>query len=166
MNQFGRRPSVHVSAEIRRELMWNVLEFLGDRKHRKATIALLAIGATLVIVALIVGIADNLPGILLLYLGVAAFILAFAHGWHRARSFQILLLVSVIGVPVFAVLHNVMYALANMMGGVVLLRQVFQFLHASCFLLALIVCPPGILIGAVGSLVVFFRHRARTPERS
>lgn len=145
--------------------MWSVLEFSVDRNHRKATIAFLAIGITLLIAASFVGIADNPPGIVLLYVGVAAFILAFAHRWRRARSFLILLVVSVTGLPVFAVLHNAAYALAEMTNGVIVLRQIFQFLDVSCFLLALIVCPPGVLIGAVGSLVVCLRHRAGKPKK-
>ena len=34
------------------------------------------------------------------------------------------------------------------------LVQVLQFLHVVFFLIALLVCPPGFLIGAVGSVVL------------
>ena len=41
-----------------------------------------------------------------------------------------------------------------MASDIVGLVQVLQFLHVVFFLVALLVCPPGVLIGAVGSVVL------------
>ena len=124
--------------------------------HRlcRSTLALIAAGCALLAAGLITGINDNPPGIALVYLAVSAWIAALVHRWRRVKSFLILLIVSLVGFFLFAVLHNLFYALAQMASDLVGLVQVLQFLHVVFFLIALLVCPPGVLIGAVGSVVL------------
>jgi len=126
----------------------------GVRKFRWSTLALLAVGCAFLVAGFIVGINDNPPGIVLVYLAVSAWIVALVHGWRRVKRFLILLVASLVGFFLFAVLHNLFYALAELASDVVVLVQVLQFLHVVFFLIALLVCPPGVLIGAVGSVVL------------
>lgn len=48
-------------------------------------------GCALITVAAIIGIADNLPGILLCYAGTALVVYAFIHHWKKSKNYMILL---------------------------------------------------------------------------
>jgi hypothetical protein len=110
-------------------------------------------------VALVVGIADNALGIALLYGAALAGILAFVHHWPGVRRFVLLAVASVVGLPVFAVLHNVFYALSKSTADIALLSQALKVLDAVSFLVALIVCPAGILVGVVGAVLAYVKDK-------
>ncbi|GAG90576.1 unnamed protein product, partial [marine sediment metagenome] len=59
-----------------------------------------------------------------------------------------------VGFPIFVILHNLFYGLAELASGVVVLSQVLMFLEVVFFLIALFLCPPGVVIGATGSVVL------------
>ena len=126
----------------------------GTDQFRWATLILLAVGCASLAAGLVVGINDNPPGLVLVYLAIATWIAAFAHRWRRVKPFLILLFVSLVGFPLSVVLHNVFYALGEVASDVVGLSQVLVFLEVVFFLIAVLVCPPGVLIGAVGSVVL------------
>ena len=126
----------------------------GIHKLRRSTLVLLVVGCALLAAGLLIGINDNPPGIVLVYLAVTAWIAAFVHRWRRVKNFLIFLVASLVGFLLFAVLHNLFYGLAERASDIVVLVQVLQFLHVVFFLIALLVCPPGVLIGAVGSAVL------------
>jgi hypothetical protein len=136
----------------------------GGRRRRRTTLVLIAVGGASLAAALLIGIADNPPGLLLVYLAVAAGILAFAHHWRRVKCFLILLGASLIGFPLAVVLHNAFYALAEITSDIVVLPHVLGFLEVAFFLLAVLVCPPGILIGALGSIAVALWRSRRRPK--
>jgi hypothetical protein len=123
-------------------------------KPRRLTLVLLVAGFAFLAASLVIGIGDNPPGLVLVYLAVSAWIVAFAHRWRRVKSFLILLAASLVGFPLSVVLHNVFYALAEVVSDVVGLSQALGFLEVVFFLLALLVCPSGALIGAVGTAVL------------
>ena len=136
----------------------NLLAKLGNRKW---TLFLLALGYISLIGATLVGISDNPPGIGLCYIGIGALILVFVHHWRKVKLFLWLLLASTIGFPVFAILHNVFYALGKATEKVVILKGFFNVLDVLGFLIAILVCPPGILIGAVGSIVLYLNNKRK-----
>ena len=123
-------------------------------KPRHLTLVLLAVGCAFLAAGLVIGVNDNPPGLALVYLAVSAWIVAFAHRWRRVKTFLILLAASLVGFPLFAVLHNVFYALAELTSDVVGLSQALEFLDVVFFLIGVLVCPPGVLIGVVGSAVL------------
>jgi hypothetical protein len=127
--------------------------------NRTLTIVFLVAGCTLLVIALVVGIADNAPGIALLYLASLAGVLAFVHRWRTVRRFVLLAVASIVGVPVFALLHNVFYALSQSASDIVPLSQALKVLDAVSFLVALIVCPAGILVGVVGAVLAYVRDK-------
>lgn len=129
------------------------------QRSRRVTLALLAVGSVFLAVGLVLGIGDNPPGLALVYLAVTAWMVAVVHRWRRLKSFLLLLAASLIGFPLSVVLHNVFYALAEVTSDLVALSQVLAFLGVLFFLLAVLVCPPGVLIGAVGSVVLALRRR-------
>ena len=133
----------------------------GTMRVRKISLVLVAISCVSLIAAFLVGISDNPPGITLCYLAATTFMLAFVHTWRRLRTFLILLGAGVIGFVLFAVLHNLFYALGIMAKDVAVLPQLLEFLHAAFFLIAIMVCPPAALIGAVGSVVVAVMNKGK-----
>lgn len=70
------------------------------------------------------------------------------------KKFLLLTGASAVGIPVFAVLHNLVYALFILWFGA-------DFWHEGdepfFFVMAIIVCPLGFLVGAVGSIVLIKR---------
>ena len=113
---------------------------LKDNRRLRITLILLFIGCLLIAVAAIIGIPDNLPGILLCYAGVASVIYAFIHHWKENKRFVKLLVASIIGFIVFAILHNVLESTR------------LEIIGAGFFLIAIFVCPVTFLIGLVGIL--------------
>ena len=70
------------------------------------------------------------------------------------RIFLMITGISAICPFVFSILHNVFYALAIMFEN---LKLFFEILHASSFLIALIVAPITFIIGAIGSVIIMKR---------
>ncbi len=129
------------------------------KSNRRLTFTFLGIGCILFIIALVIGIAENPPGIVLFYIAVFAWMLAFVHGWRETKKFSFLMVSSIIGVPVFILLHNAFYALNQLSADITVLNQPLEFLHALSFLIAIIICPVGISIGIVGTIAVYFKNR-------
>jgi hypothetical protein len=127
---------------------------------KRSTILFLVGGAVALAAAMLVGISDNPPGLLLTYVAIASFVLAFTHRWKSTKSFVILLVASLIGFPLAAVLHNAFYALGELVPAIKLATEA---LHVVFFLAAILLCPVGVVIGAVGSLVSWWQNRR--PER-
>jgi hypothetical protein len=103
-------------------------------------LTLAILGCVLIAMALILGIDDNLPGILLCYAGITSITFAFIHHWKKSKNYVILLVASIIGFVVFAILHNVFEAIG------------VEIIGAGFFLIAVFVCPVTFLIGLVGTL--------------
>jgi len=136
-----------------------MIEALSTHHNRVVTVVFLAIAAVLAAAAGIVGISDNPPGILLAYGAAAALVLAFVHPWRRSRQFRYLLYASVLGLVVFAVLHNVFEVVAGRMDGPGFVVAVLQWIGVAAFLIAVLVCPPAIIIAVVGEVVMDIRNR-------
>ena len=140
------------------------LGLTGMKRSRKVTLVLVTICCVSLIVAFFIGISDNLPGLLLCYIAVTALILAFVHTWRQVKRFLILLGASLIGFPLFVLLHNLFYGLGQVAADVIVLGTLLEFLHAVFFLVAIMVCPAGVLIGAVGSVVTYCKGRQVSDE--
>jgi hypothetical protein len=129
---------------------------------KRSTMLFLGGAAILLAAALLVGISDNPPGLVLMYAAMASFILAFTHRWRSTKQFMILLVASLVGFPLTAVLHNAFYALGELLPTI---KPVAGAIHVVFFLAAILLCPVGVVIGAVGSVVTWWHHR-RGPQGS
>lgn len=134
-------------------------ELFGNKSNRKIMFTFLGLTCIFLTSAFIIGIPENPPGLVLFFLGVTSFILAFVHYWRKREQYVILLLASGIGFPVFVILHNLCYGLGKRSADIIALSQIFEFLHVLFFLIAIFICPPGILIGAVGGIVMYFKNK-------
>jgi len=140
-----------------------MLEALSTPSNRTRTFVWFAVCCVLSAAAAVVGISDNLPGILLAFGAAIALVLAFVHPWRSAKKFQHLLLGSVIALVVTGVLHNVFHGAADMAEGIVVLKGLLQGLGVAAFLIAILICPPAILVGLVGSVLMSIRNRRQPP---
>ena len=141
--------------------MTNFLRPTSTKSNRMVTLLWCAICCGCLIAAFIVGVSDNLPGLMLCYAATISVILAFVRSWRRAKYFFILSCASLVGFVVFVVLHNVFYGLARMAADIIVLGRLLEFFHAVFFLVAILVCPAGLLIGVVGSAVTIITYFIR-----
>ena len=133
----------------------------GRRKRKRLSI-LAGIFCALVISAVIVGVSDNIPGIVLCYLATVVLVVAPTHSWRKTKSFLILLAASVIAFFVFVLLHNAFYALTILANHIAALSHLMEALHVVFFIIAIFLCPATFLVGAVGSIVCAITgHRKR-----
>jgi hypothetical protein len=119
----------------------------------------LAVAAALLGAALAVGISDNPPGIALAFLSSIAVVLAVTMGLRTQRHYAFLLLGSLLFFVVAAVLHNVFEAAASV-AGVPWLKTAGEAIGVVFFLVAIFLCPAGIVVGLVG---LIGKARRRTP---
>lgn len=134
-------------------------------RHRRLTVALLAVCGLAAIAAAAVGISDNLPGILGAYLAAGAFVLAWAHPWRTERQFARLAWGSLIAFAVFLGLSALLEVAANQWIAAGAARALVQGLVAVSFLLGVILCPAAFLVGAIAGIGLGIRDRRRGRDR-
>jgi len=74
------------------------------------------------------------------------------------RKFLLLTGGSVVGFFACVLLHNFLYALAILTANITILHYLFEVLHVIFFLIAILLCPLGFLIGIIGSLFQFIKR--------
>jgi hypothetical protein len=129
-------------------------------RDAKRTLILLACSAFCAGAAVIFGIDENPPGILLAVLAGVTFILAFAHPWRTARKFLYLLLAAIIGLVLFIAMSITIDSITQKPGASGWLvnlidSPVFEALN----LILIMLLIAAFLVGAVGALVMFIRGR-------
>jgi hypothetical protein len=101
------------------------------------------------------------PFIVFFLLGIALLVFTLREkAVGLIKVFFLLTAASATGVFVFVLLHNGFYALAMVSSHIPVLGPVLEFLHAAFFVIAIIVCPLGFLVGAVGNIVLRIRGAA------
>ncbi len=141
-----------------------MLESLGTPRKRILTLVFLAICCVFAATAAVVGIDDNPPGILLAYAATVALVLALVHPWRTTRKFRLLLFASVLGLALFAILHIAFEGVATKAADGSALRSLLEGLGGTAFLLAVLVGPPALLIGAIGWIALSIRNRRGLAE--
>ena len=130
--------------------------------NRTRTFILLAVCGLLAIAAAAVGIDDNPPGVLLAFLAATAFVPAFVHPWRTAKKFMFLLLASVLGFLLYIALNIVLDTAVRDPATAGALQDLLQspVVEALSVIIAFL-CPAAFIVGAVGSVAMFVRHRRR-----
>lgn len=80
------------------------------------------------------------------------------HKWRKPKSSLILMISSVVGFVVFALLHNVFYAIGIKGAAIPGVSGLMEILGGVSFLIAIVLCPAGAVVGAVGSLFHYVRN--------
>lgn len=112
-------------------------------RHRKTYIYLL-LSIISMLAALMVSIPDNPPGIVLSFISSILLVLAFTHNFTSIKSYVILTIVSIAGFVVSAVLHNFLEV-----GGK---GTSIELIGVFFFLVAIFICPAGLVVGILGIL--------------
>jgi hypothetical protein len=136
-----------------------MMEAFSTPQNRNKSFILFAVCGVTAVAAAIVGIDDNPPGILLAYLSATAFVLAFVHPWRTVRQFLFLLAASALGLVLFAILNNLVAAVAHSPETAGTFQLLLQGLAVAVFFLATLICPAGLIVGVTGSVVMFIRNR-------
>ena len=123
------------------------------RRKRKEIFMLAGIFCALVISAIVIGVSDNMPGIVLCYLATVVLVMVPTRTWRKTRRFLILLGAALIGFLVFVFLHNAFYALTILTDHIVILSHLMEALHVIFFIIAVFLCPAIFLVGVMGSIV-------------
>lgn len=76
------------------------------------------------------------------------------------KKFLLITGVSASGFFVSVLLHNFLYALGILTEHIFGLNQLFELLNVVFFLIAVIACPIGFIIGAIGSIMLFRREKS------
>jgi hypothetical protein len=135
-----------------------MIDAFSTPRNRTTSLILLGICPVLAVTAVLIGIDDNLPGILLAFIAALAFVLAFAHPWRKARKFLFLLLASVIGFILFTILMITLDTVANDPGTAPALRSLLDGSAVNAIIIIIgMLLAASILVGTVGSIVMSIR---------
>lgn len=117
---------------------------------RRSTMWFLGATAILIVAASLVGVADNPPGVALLYGAGLAAVLAVSHRWKTPRKFGFLLLGAVLGFFIMVVVHNFAEVGAERIPHLPVLAFLLSALSVIGFIVAVIICPVVGLVGLFG----------------
>ena len=140
-----------------------MLEALSTPRSRNTTFVLLAACAVLAIGAAVVGISDNPPGIGLAFLSAAAGVLAFVHPWRTSKQYRYLFYMTFVVFFISAVVHGVFEVLGQRLSGG-LVAGALSGVGVLFFLIAILLCPPCMVVAAIGAIVMAIRNRRRRGE--
>ncbi|UCE65108.1 MAG: hypothetical protein JSU85_09520 [Candidatus Zixiibacteriota bacterium] len=126
----------------------------GEKRSLRVSLIFLALCAIFTVLALVIGIDDNIPGFIILVLGAFSLALAIVHGWRKSKKYGILAIGSFVGIFLFGILHNVFEGLAKNFMDIVFLYYIFAGIGVFSFFMALMVCPVGFLTGIFGFAIL------------
>ncbi len=138
-----------------------MLEALSTPRNRITTFVLLAMCGLLAIGAAVVGISDNPPGLVLALFSAAALVLAFVHPWRTSKQYRYLFYVTFVVFFISAVVHGVFEVLGQRLGGAGLVAGALTGVGVLLFLVAVLLCPPCMVVSAIGAIVMAIRNRRR-----
>lgn len=136
-----------------------MLEALSTPGYRRRTLVLLGACVALATTAGLVGVDDNPPGLALAFLSAGMFATAFAHPWRSPKSFRRLMYAAGAGFLAAVVLHNVLHAVASVPDLPDLAQGLLNAGSVVSFFVAILLCPPFFVVGAVGAIVTALRRR-------
>ena len=89
---------------------------------RKAQWILIGIGLIFGVLSAILGVSDNPPGIILIYLALTCLAVAWVWNLPAPRDYWTILVISLAAFPLGVILHNIFYALAELLSGIRILQ--------------------------------------------
>jgi hypothetical protein len=119
-------------------------------KLRRSTLWFLGATVFLIVAASLVGIADNPPGVALLYGAGLTGVLTVSHRWKTPRKFGFLMLGAVLGFFIMVVVHNFAEVGAETIPHLPVLAFLLSALSIIGFIVAVIICPVAGLVGLFG----------------
>lgn len=135
-----------------------------DKQQKTVSISLAIFGIVLILTAFIIGISDNLPGIIVLFLGLISLAMSVTYAWNGYKIYFKLFLYSVTGFFVSVLLHNLLYAFAEFNQDLLWAHYLINLASAFFFVLAVLVFPATALVGLVGMIVSYFRNKRNSKK--
>ena len=77
----------------------------------------------------------------------------------KLKKFLMLTGASAAGFFIFAILHNIFYALEQITVHIAILSYLMKAFEVIFFLIAIFACPIGFLIGVIGTIIMFNKKR-------
>lgn len=133
---------------------------------RLAQWILISVGLVFGILSAILGVSDNPPGIILLYLALTCLAGAWVWNLSAPRDYWIIVGISLAAFPLGVVLHNVFYALAEILDGIRILKGLMEILHVFFFLVAVMAVGPAALVGVIGGILCSWGGMSRLTLRN
>lgn len=137
--------------------MDHVITYLKNQFSKPKTGVLSGVGVALIIIALIIGISDNPPGVGLAYLGLIFVCFSMVHQWQKPRDFGTMLAVSVISFPVLVLIHNIFDTINDKIGTIPVINQLLGGIAVISFVLAVLVAPAVVVVSVIGGLYRLIR---------
>jgi nitroreductase len=109
------------------------------------------------VTAFVIGISDNIPGILLLLVSISSAFGIWVWSWHYPRKFWILLGAALLSFPVGVVLHNLFYALGTLTSEYKILAGALGFIEVLFFIIAVLFAGPAALIALIGGIITSWK---------
>jgi hypothetical protein len=140
-----------------------MIDAFSTSRNRIKTLVLLVVCGLSATAAVVVGIDDNMPGVLLALLAAIAFVLAFAHPWRTAKKFMLLLLASVLGFVLFIIMNIISDSIAQNPAASGALQNLIQSTAVNALnLIIAMISPAAFIVGAIGSIAMLIRSRRET----
>src|SRR6056297_509239 len=100
------------------------------------------------------------PMLLFCLLGVVLLLLTLRQKIEGKLKIAFLLTSSsAVGFFIFVILHNLFYALSQIVKEILVLNYLAEALHAIFFLIAVIVCPVGFIAGSTTIIIFLLRNK-------
>ena len=112
----------------------------------------------------LIGISDNIPGIILLVVSISSAFGIWVWNWHYPRKFWILLGAALISFPLGVVLHNLFYALGTEVNEYKILAGAIGFLEVAFFFIAVFFAGPAALTALIGGIITSWKGISRITE--
>jgi len=109
------------------------------------------------VTAFVIGISDNIPGILLLMLSISCAFGILVWSWRYPRRFWILLGAALLSFPVGVILHNLFYALEILASEYEILAGALGFIEVLFFIIAVLLAGPAALTALIGGIIVSWK---------
>lgn len=120
---------------------------LFDRSHRKTTVSLLLSSFILIIISQIIGISDNVPGILLLLAGMILLFYSLVHPWKNKKNYSIM---AWIFTGIIALLFLIITFFAQIGHPELIDKYIGE---TAAMVIVFLICIPGIIVGIYGTFV-------------
>jgi hypothetical protein len=117
---------------------------LFDASHRKTTVLLFLSSFSLITISQIIGISDNIPGILLLITGMVVLIYALVHPWKNKKNFSKM---AWICAGIIALLFLVIFFLSTIGHAELVDKYIGE---GGAMVIVFLICIPGIIVGIFG----------------
>ena len=98
-----------------------------ENSRKKSTLFIIFLSILFIIVGNMISSTYNLLAVILMFSGTIVCLLGYVYRWKDPLWFLILIIISSIGFPLFVILHNAFYAVAEISKDIVIVNSIFGY---------------------------------------